>query len=195
MSEHRPVSCCVVSMSLRFFLQIVFVFFNELPLHSRGPRPSACLFLSTSATKKNLFFERRQEGEGARASTAQCRRQDWWLMALAEKATAKRDVGKVVARSMELVTGLENGATRKLDVDGKMSTWGASNSSSTHAQRWRRELGVEEWRPLRSLENQFAALMNDDKEGHNDTEAAASETVVPQEDNKRKSTVSRWKPQ
>ena len=117
-------------------------------------------------------------------------------MALAEKATAKRDVGKVVARSMELVTGLENGATRKLDVDGKMSTWGASNSSSTHAQRWRRgELGVEEWRPLRSLENQFAALMNDDKEGHNDTEAAASETVVPQEDNKRKSTVSRWKPQ
>ena len=40
-----------------------------------------------------------------------------------------------------------------------------------------------EWRALGSLENQFAVLMNDDdKEGHNDKMAPASEAVVPQED-------------
>ena len=39
-----------------------------------------------------------------------------------------------------------------------------------------------EWRALCSLENRFAVLMNDDEEGHDDNEAPASESVVPQED-------------
>ena len=36
---------------------------------------------------------------------------------------------------------------------------------------------------LRSLKNRFAALVNDDEQGHDDTEAPASETFAPQEDN------------
>ena len=36
---------------------------------------------------------------------------------------------------------------------------------------------------LRSLENRFAALVNDDEQGHDGNEAPASETFAPQEDN------------
>ena len=46
--------------------------------------------------------------------------------ALEGKATAKSEVGKVVASSTELVTGVENGAARNRYVGGKMSTWSGS---------------------------------------------------------------------
>ena len=109
--------------------------------------------------------------------------------ALEGKATAKREVGKVVASSMELVTGVENGATRNRDVGGKMSTWSGSvveeeeDDAVESANLESLEMKRGEWRALCSLENRFAVMMNVDEEGHDDNEAPASETVVPQEDN------------
>ena len=92
--------------------------------------------------------------ERARASTAASPPTKVVAKALEGKAIAKREVGKVVASSMELVTGVENGATRNRDVGEKMSTWKGSfelelNTRTTLKKRKMTRSKVPIWRVWR----------------------------------------------
>ena len=74
--------------------------------------------------------------------------------ALEGKATAKSEVGKVVASSTELVTGVENGAARNRYVGGKMSTWSGSVELelNTRTTLKKRKIDAVESANLESLE-------------------------------------------
>ena len=118
------------------------------PLHHKGNSKGHYF-----ATRKGTTFSSGNCGKGrrARASTVASSPAKVVAKALAEKATARREVGKVEASSMELVPGVESGATRNLDVDGEVSTWSGSvelelNTCTTLRKRRRTLSKVPMWR-------------------------------------------------